>query len=231
MALNDSFYHKIRSLSEYLEAVFKTEIGLGNAVPVPSMLSFEEAVECQRLAKCLGIAFQTKSEKPTLCIVHSLTTESSAIVRVPWSAEEYISELPCRPRGFHSDVEERLANLFPPLFQPPLPEMTKPCIIVDSCGVILLWYLPGILSQERQVGSLASAISVNTDCFFRLSSGMLWVISSLVSKNPWKAVIGGVIRPSTDQPRPPTCAHPGALMCRQVGLSKRTTLVIMLCIL
>jgi len=38
----------------------------------------------------------------------------------------------------------------------PLDEATAlaPCIVIDMQGVILVWYLPGILSDSRQVGLL-----------------------------------------------------------------------------
>jgi hypothetical protein len=48
--------------------------------------------------------------------------------------------------------EASLRSEYPPLNGV---KMSTPCIIVDSHGVILAWYLPGILNNVRQVGLFA----------------------------------------------------------------------------
>ena len=45
--------------------------------------------------------------------------------------------------------EAMLRRRFPPLKE--VKSLTAPCILVDRHGIILAWYLPGILSDYRQV--------------------------------------------------------------------------------
>jgi hypothetical protein len=45
--------------------------------------------------------------------------------------------------------EASLKREYPPLNKV---KASKPCIVVDAHGIILAWYLPGILNDSRQVG-------------------------------------------------------------------------------
>jgi hypothetical protein len=56
-----------------------------------------------------------------------------------------------RCTGQQRHVEDRLLKLFPPGVN----EMVDtPCVVVDLDGVILLWYLPGLVSLKRGVSEL-----------------------------------------------------------------------------
>ena len=44
-------------------------------------------------------------------------------------------------------------ELYPPIHSAPLFQV-RPCVIVDSEGHLLVWYLPSILTLKRQVRAL-----------------------------------------------------------------------------
>ena len=80
------------------------------------------------------------------------------IVFLPWAIEDYARRLtPCQNMGTPSN-ENRLRQDFPPLFTAKngqlLPLQEEPCIIVDSRGIIILWYMPSCLSTKRNVSSV-----------------------------------------------------------------------------
>ena len=74
---------------------------------------------------------------------------------VNWDAERYASRLPKKASNKETKASQKrersLRKRYPPLNGV---EVSKPCIIVDMHGVILAWYLPGILKNSRQVGML-----------------------------------------------------------------------------
>jgi len=45
-------------------------------------------------------------------------------------------------------AEAKLMDLFPPLAHETIAD---PCVIADTNGCALTWYLPGVISPERQV--------------------------------------------------------------------------------
>jgi len=70
-----------------------------------------------------------------------------------WDATHYVDKLLQRfsKPGTKASIkkEKSLQQRYPPLNNI---TVSAPCIIVDRHGVILAWYLPGILSDSRQVG-------------------------------------------------------------------------------
>ena len=73
------------------------------------------------------------------------------IEQMSWSVVRYLGELKKmgkRCTGIQEHVEGRLLELFPP---GPTETVAEPCVVVDSEGVILLWFLPGLLNQKRKV--------------------------------------------------------------------------------
>lgn len=72
-------------------------------------------------------------------------------MQVGWSAEQYVSDMPSKLKGFNGPVESRLEEMFPLLHMSNLPLIESPCIITDVADRILGWYLPGALSPARQV--------------------------------------------------------------------------------
>jgi len=68
-----------------------------------------------------------------------------------WSIVDYLAELGRRNRrcrGTNEQLERELLRLFPP---PESELISEPCVVVDSKGRILLWYLPGLMGLKRQV--------------------------------------------------------------------------------
>lgn len=79
-----------------------------------------------------------------------------ALVHLSWAGPDYVAAMPARPSGRNAGVEEQLSKAFPPLHCRPFPLVSRPSIILDSAGNILTWYLPGLLSNERQVNLVLS---------------------------------------------------------------------------
>ena len=75
---------------------------------------------------------------------------------VEWDITRYADRLPktnTKPGNDASKANEAsLRQRYPPLNGA---TASIPCIIVDMDGVILTWYLPGILTDSRQVGLFA----------------------------------------------------------------------------
>jgi hypothetical protein len=74
------------------------------------------------------------------------------IVTMDWDVTRYAKRLPKDPSKLTANaLNQKEASL---RWQyPPLEEVTAStsCIIVNRHGIILAWYLPGILSNSRQV--------------------------------------------------------------------------------
>ncbi|KAF8262444.1 hypothetical protein EI94DRAFT_1704761 [Lactarius quietus] len=74
---------------------------------------------------------------------------------IDWDAMHYVDRLPRKPANSRSknvrDTVGSLRRRYLPLdsLAAEIP-ISKPCIIVDMQGVILAWYLPGILKDSRQ---------------------------------------------------------------------------------
>jgi hypothetical protein len=94
------------------------------------------------------------------------------IVILPWAIEDYAERLtPCQNIGTPLN-ERQLSQDFPPLFKAKdgelLPLQEDPCIVVDSRGIIVLWYLPCSLSRRRNVSRIAFPIYTDyKDPYFR----------------------------------------------------------------
>lgn len=98
-------------------------------------------------------------------------------VSIPWDAEEYTRQALRGLTGLNDVKEARAVVDFPPLYQEPFPEVTTPCTVQDCAGRILIWYLPGVLTPERQVCDslvllLLTAHNMGTDNI-RVRSGQL----------------------------------------------------------
>jgi hypothetical protein len=79
-----------------------------------------------------------------------------------WSVHDYQEELKklgARPTGLQENVEASLLKMFPPDGDSGI--LSTPTVIVDSKGVILLWYLPGLLGPRRRVNVLSSIVADN----------------------------------------------------------------------
>jgi len=80
-------------------------------------------------------------------------------VEIDWDATRYADKLPMKPKNpgtrAAKDKEASLKRQYPPRndMAAGLP-ISRPCIIVDMQGIILVWHLPGILNDSRQVSLL-----------------------------------------------------------------------------
>jgi len=74
-----------------------------------------------------------------------------SVEKMSWSVVDYVVELNRRSKRCirqNETLEQDLLRLFP-LCTTEL--VSVPCVVVDSEGIILLWYLPGLLCGQRQV--------------------------------------------------------------------------------
>jgi len=73
-------------------------------------------------------------------------------VKVKWDATRYAELLPKISKPGTKASNDKEAAL---IWRYPLLDgvtASTPCIIIDEHDIILAWYLPGILSDQRQVG-------------------------------------------------------------------------------
>jgi hypothetical protein len=71
-----------------------------------------------------------------------------------WSVQEYTDELrrnSPRCSGQNENLEERILRMFPPTEKE---LVVLPAVVTDKNGLVLLWYLPGLLSRRRRVSPL-----------------------------------------------------------------------------
>jgi hypothetical protein len=79
-------------------------------------------------------------------------------VEIDWDATRYADKLPKKPANPGTQAAEAseasLRRQYPPRDDSAAGvPISRPCIIVDMQGIILAWYLPGILKDSRQVSS------------------------------------------------------------------------------
>jgi hypothetical protein len=86
-------------------------------------------------------------------------------VKIDWDATHYSQRLPKRPArpgtNTAKDSEASIRRSYPPWSDLTAAGLTisSPCVVVDMDNVILAWYLPGALSDSRQVNRLICLIS------------------------------------------------------------------------
>lgn len=72
-------------------------------------------------------------------------------VSTVWDVQRYADHINLKNTGIgRDDQEEALSRMFKPVENAPTLEV-RPCTITDRHRRILLWYLPNILTPERQV--------------------------------------------------------------------------------
>jgi len=75
---------------------------------------------------------------------------------VGWDVTHYVEKLLKKPSKSGMKALDLKESLLRKQYPPLNGEMASTlCIIVDTQGIILSWYLPGILTSSRQVGLLA----------------------------------------------------------------------------
>ena len=94
-----------------------------------------------------------------------------------WSIVDYMAELDRRSkrcRGRNEQLEREMLRLFPPLESE---LVSAPCVVVDSEGRVILWYLPGLLGRKCQVRKqiITSQLYHNIDnLLLRVQYGIHW---------------------------------------------------------
>lgn len=135
-------------IATYLKAAFNAEMrGELGLLQMPRY-SLDLLEECNFAAKLLVKATRNQSEFKQILISFQYSTMTEIM---PWSVVDYVEELDCRSklcRGRNETLEREMERLFPP----PRTELeSRPCVVIDCKGRILLWYLPGLLSSRQQV--------------------------------------------------------------------------------
>jgi hypothetical protein len=83
----------------------------------------------------------------------------TSAVKIDWDATRYAHRLPrkiLKPETQAAkNSEASLRSIYPPQsdLETAGATISSPCIVVDMDGIILTWYLPGILNESRQVRS------------------------------------------------------------------------------
>ena len=78
-----------------------------------------------------------------------------------WSVNQYVTELwqrGNRVSGFQEWLEEEMEKLFKPC---EAELIDSPCVVVDTEGWILVWYLPGLLEPWRQVSGIVNLLKID----------------------------------------------------------------------
>jgi hypothetical protein len=137
--------HKTEIIASYLKAVFVAELrGDADNVPLPdwSMNQLDLLEECNYASKMLVQATKNLSE----CIefLDEILTRPNHSGCMSWSVIDYLEVLRAGGKG----LEENLRQIFP---SNTMEMIYKPCIVVDSDGKILLWYLPRMIDLKRRV--------------------------------------------------------------------------------
>lgn len=139
------------AFAEFVERSFRLRIGPSPEVAIPPItFSVDMAEDAERLTCALVAAFGNRRrlfQLPTASVLIPFAVYTS------WSVLDYCKSLSKRCTGMNDEAEAALLASFPPIF----PTLTicppDPMTVVDSNGIILLWYLPGALSNQRQVFS------------------------------------------------------------------------------
>lgn len=73
---------------------------------------------------------------------------------MPWDVVRYADKLPKRYLNPNSETSKKKEARRQHRYPPEKNEVTvsMPCIVVDMHGIIVTWYLPGILTNFRQAG-------------------------------------------------------------------------------
>jgi hypothetical protein len=108
-------------------------------------------------------------------------TEITSAVKIDWDATRYSQRLPKRPArpgtNTAKDSEASIRRSYPPWSDLTAAGLTisSPCVVVDMDNVILAWYLPGALSDSRQVNQLICLISAAYLTFLTSFQGAMMV--------------------------------------------------------
>jgi hypothetical protein len=141
-------------VASFLQAKFRAILSRSDQQITPSVhIPTQLVVDCEAAAHVLASAVMASKRENSECMCYLFTLPSQnwkhSQDQVGWDAEHYSHRLEPRQNGMHADKELSSMKNYPPLFQPNR-FLTEPTIIFDIHGKILVWYLPGIMTQSRQ---------------------------------------------------------------------------------
>lgn len=133
-------------------------------------------------------------------------------MQIEWDVTRYADRLPRKAANSGTKAalatEASLKRRYPPGDDSAaeLP-ISRPCVIVDMQGIILTWYLPGILKDSRQVSRFTSTLSdrcIKRGAFQSEMMAATEKLHSLLGKRqsgaPWR-VDPGNFTPGTENAR------------------------------
>lgn len=149
-------------VATYMQAKFRHKVlGHTGVVRFPSDWPLSLLLECDHAVRVLTDAFRNQSE---LSLLHNHKGVTFAPVPTEWDVERYCDYLTMRQGGVNRKHEAELLDKFPPLHSgTPLPVLQDPAVLTDKHGVALVWYLPGLISEERHRDSWNSSRSLESD--------------------------------------------------------------------
>jgi len=115
-------------------------------VSSPLTWNHEFLAECDRAVSVIAAALKYTGK----ILKHRYISLTPDLERTSWDARRYSDKVGMRNAGQNANSESLLQTSFPPIHEPAKYEI-KPMVIINKFGSILLWYLPGILSNNRQV--------------------------------------------------------------------------------
>ena len=144
------------NIAECLNSKFKeilSEAGaLGTDKVPPTPADWPRSVstrlihECDRAAGVLAWAYMARGMLLSISL-EDLTDVFT--VNVDWDVERYKDHLSIQYAGRNEDFEETLKKRYPAVETDGI--ITRPFVVSDIHQKVLLWYLPGLLSEQRQV--------------------------------------------------------------------------------
>jgi hypothetical protein len=141
-----------------LDARSPPQIGASMSPPDhPLMLPVALASELDQIAFTLADAFLNRGKHSgRQSISLSCPSKATLAVEIKWDASRYAERVPNIPRSLLTTTairrEDSIKQQYPPI--PNGISISKPCIICDMQGIILTWYLPGILNDSRQASPI-----------------------------------------------------------------------------
>jgi hypothetical protein len=135
-------------VAEYLRKLLMSELGGGDEEPNLPNWPLDFLEDAHFAVKLLLVAIKNKSKR-NIYYLRWLTGTGSG--QMSWLAADYaeaLSNSGKRCTGMQENIEERLRQLFPPAATETIAE---PCVVTDAEGNILVWFLPGLLGNKKQV--------------------------------------------------------------------------------
>jgi len=147
---NDLAIGLTEAVSCYMKAKFHAKLQRSeDPIPFPLEWDFALLNQCDQAVNVLFEAYSNPCECPTLWQALKAQTISHQDV-TPWRAEDYVSDLTPSATGQNLNVEAKLMEKYPPIFEPAI-YMMKTCTIKDEKGNLLLWYLPEAMTEQYTV--------------------------------------------------------------------------------